>query len=135
MPAIDPFSAKNRELSEDEIDERLAHYDIPTDLPTFVQVSRFEPWKDPQGVIAAFREARKEVEATLVLLGNDATDDEDRNRQGHGNRLADRTEHPPPQLRLQLYAKHVFATVSAIRTNPATDTQKVESTSILPELQ
>ncbi len=60
MPAIDPFSAKNRELSEDEIDERLAHYDIPTDLPTVVQVSRFDPWKDPQGVIAGSgRRARR----------------------------------------------------------------------------
>jgi trehalose synthase len=75
MPAIDPFSATNRDLPDDEIDRRLAHYDIPTDLPIVVQVSRFDPWKDPQGVIAAFREARKEVDATLVLVGNVATDD------------------------------------------------------------
>ncbi|NIR52789.1 glycosyltransferase [candidate division KSB1 bacterium] len=75
MPAINPFNIKNQDLSESEMDERLAHYNIPTDLPLVVQVSRFDPWKDPQGVIEAFRLARKEVDATLVLLGNFATDD------------------------------------------------------------
>jgi trehalose synthase len=75
MPAINPFSIKNRQLSDAEMDERLAHYQIPTDLPLIVQVSRFDPWKDPQGVIEAFKRARKEVDATLVLLGNFATDD------------------------------------------------------------
>jgi trehalose synthase len=75
MPAIDPFSITNRQLTEDEIDERLAHYEIPTDLPLVVQISRFDRWKDPQGVIQAFHKARKEVDATLVLLGNVATDD------------------------------------------------------------
>ncbi len=75
MPAISPFSLKNRELSEDEIDERLNRYDIPTDLPLVVQISRFDRWKDPEGVIKAFKLARKEVDSTLVLLGNVATDD------------------------------------------------------------
>lgn len=75
MPAIDPFTRKNRQLSEKEIDERLGHYNIPTDLPLVVQISRFDRWKDPEGVIRAFKIARKEVDCTLVLLGNVATDD------------------------------------------------------------
>src|SRR6266513_2557286 len=75
MPAINPFNIKNRELSEKEIDERLAHYKIPTDLPLVVQISRFDPWKDPKGVVEAFKLASKEVDARLVLLGNFATDD------------------------------------------------------------
>jgi len=75
MPAIDPFSTTNKELSEEEIADRFAHYDIPTDLPLVVQVSRFDKWKDPQGVIDAFRLARKQVGCTLVLVGNVATDD------------------------------------------------------------
>src|SRR5437588_3601318 len=75
MPAINPFNIKNRELTDKEIDERLAHYHIPTDLPLVVQVSRFDPWKDPVGVLEAFKRARKEMDATLVLLGNFATDD------------------------------------------------------------
>src|SRR5205809_6538373 len=75
MPAINPFNIKNRELSDKEIDERLAHYKIPTDLPLVVQISRFDPWKDPKGVVEAFKLASKEVDARLVLLGNFATDD------------------------------------------------------------
>ena len=75
MPAIDPFSTTNRTLSDAEIAGRLDHYGIPTDLPLVVQVSRFDKWKDPQGVIEAFRIARKEIDATLVLVGNVATDD------------------------------------------------------------
>src|SRR5438876_2587527 len=75
MPAINPFNIKNGELSDKEIDERLAHYEIPTDLPLVTQISRFDPGKDPEGVVKAFKLARKEVKATLVLLGNFATDD------------------------------------------------------------
>ena len=75
MPAINPFSTTNKNLSEAEIDERLAHYNIPTDLPLVVQVSRFDKWKDPHGVIGAFKIARKQVDCTLVLVGNVATDD------------------------------------------------------------
>src|SRR5881396_946599 len=75
MPAINPFNIKNRKLSDKEIDERLAHYEIPTDLPLVIQISRFDPWKDPKGVVEAFKLASEEVDARLVLLGNFATDD------------------------------------------------------------
>lgn len=76
MPAINPFSIKNIELTEKEVNERLHHYKIPTDLPLVVQISRFDRFKDPEGVIKAFKIARKKgVKATLVLLGNVATDD------------------------------------------------------------
>ncbi|GHD52503.1 glycosyl transferase family 1 [Thalassobaculum fulvum] len=75
MPAINPFTTTNKDLSEAEIDDRLEHYGIPTDLPLVVQVSRFDKWKDPRGVIEAFRIARRQVDATLVLVGNVATDD------------------------------------------------------------
>ena len=75
MPAINPFSIKNRQLSDKDIEERLGHYNVSTDLPLVVQISRFDPWKDPEGVVEAFKLARKEVDARLVLLGNFATDD------------------------------------------------------------
>jgi trehalose synthase len=75
MPAINPFSTTNKELTDEEIDERLEHHHIPTDLPLVVQVSRFDRWKDPGGVIEAFRIASREVDCTLVLIGNVATDD------------------------------------------------------------
>jgi trehalose synthase len=62
-------------LTDDEIKERLDHYEIPTDLPLVVQLSRFDRWKDPEGVIAAYKLASREVACSLVLLGNVATDD------------------------------------------------------------
>src|SRR5215216_3617924 len=74
-PAIDPFSAKNRDLSDNEIHEFLRSYKIPTDRPLVTQISRFDRWKDPMGVIDAFRKARERVECTLVLVGNNASDD------------------------------------------------------------
>ncbi len=74
-PAINPFTIKNREFSDKEIKERLDYYQIPTDLPIITQISRFDKWKDPRGVIEAFELACKKVDARLVLLGNVATDD------------------------------------------------------------
>ncbi|MBD3234530.1 MAG: glycosyltransferase [candidate division Zixibacteria bacterium] len=74
-PAINPFSIKNKDLSEQEIDDRMEHYKIPTDLPIITQISRFDKWKDPEGVIEAYKLIKKEVDCTLVLLGNVATDD------------------------------------------------------------
>jgi trehalose synthase len=77
LPSLDPFSIKNRELSEAEMTDRLNYYKIPTDLPLVVQISRFDRWKDPEGVIQAFKIARKQVPCTLVMLGDIATDDPD----------------------------------------------------------
>jgi trehalose synthase len=74
-PAIDPFSAKNRELSDREIREFLRNHKIPTDRPLVTQISRFDAWKDPMGVIDAFRKAREQVDCRLVLVGNNASDD------------------------------------------------------------
>jgi trehalose synthase len=74
-PAVDPFSLLNRDLKESEIDERLERHGIPTDLPIVTQISRFDRWKDPVGVIDAFNLVRRRADATLVLLGNMAGDD------------------------------------------------------------
>jgi trehalose synthase len=67
-PAINPFSTTNKELTDEEIAERLAHYNIPTDLPLVVQVSRFDKWKDPRRVIDAFQIARKQIDCTRYWL-------------------------------------------------------------------
>jgi trehalose synthase len=74
-PAIDPFSAKNRTMTDAEARDCLAYYRVPMDRPLLAQVSRFDRWKDPMGVIEAYRKARDEVDCTLVLLGNNAVDD------------------------------------------------------------
>jgi trehalose synthase len=74
-PAIDPFSIVNRDLTHEQVEHRLDRYGIPTDLPLVVQISRFDRWKDPKGVVQAFQLARRVRDCTLVLLGNVANDD------------------------------------------------------------
>jgi trehalose synthase len=75
MPAINPFSTTNKRLSEAEIAERLDHYGIPTDFAARRPDFAFRQMEGSAGVIRTFNIARKEVDATLVLVGNVATDD------------------------------------------------------------
>jgi trehalose synthase len=75
MPAIDPFSATNRDMSRLESLNELRRYQIPLNLPLVVQVGRFDKWKDPQGVIDAFCAAASQAPARLILAGNTAADD------------------------------------------------------------
>jgi trehalose synthase len=74
-PAIDPFSTINRDMSSDEVNAKLAEYGIPQDKPLLVQVSRFDKWKDPVGVLDVFERVHKEIDCRLVMLGNMAGDD------------------------------------------------------------
>lgn len=74
-PSIDPLSDKNRELSDEEIDALLAPLDLPSRKPWVTQVSRFDRLKDPVGVIDAFKLARRQVDAHLVMAGGSADDD------------------------------------------------------------
>lgn len=74
-PSIDPLSDKNRELSEAEVSQVLDQLQIPRDKPILLQVSRFDRFKDPIGVIAAYRMVRKHNRCRLVLAGGSADDD------------------------------------------------------------
>ena len=74
-PAIDPLTDKNRPLQANEVDEVCRRLGVRRDVPLFVQVSRFDRFKDPVGVIHAFRALRRHREATLVLAGGSADDD------------------------------------------------------------
>ena len=75
-PAIDPLSPKNLDIADHTAEQILdwIGIDLPGRLVT--QVSRFDPWKDPLGVIAAYRLAREEIpELQLALVGSMALDD------------------------------------------------------------
>ena len=74
-PSIDPLSEKNCDLTDKEIAKTLDELGIPRDLPILTQISRFDRFKDPLGVIEAFRLVRENVEARLVLMGGGASDD------------------------------------------------------------
>jgi len=74
-PSIDPLSDKNRELTPEEIQAVLDRLGIERDKPIVLQVSRFDSFKDPVGVIQAFRMVRRHTPCKLVLAGGEATDD------------------------------------------------------------
>ena len=74
-PSIDPLSDKNRELSTEEIDGILMRLDIPRDKPILLQVSRFDHFKDPIGVIKVYRLVKKHCDCRLILAGGKAQDD------------------------------------------------------------
>jgi len=74
-PSIDPLSEKNQELLRQEIDSTLARFGINKELPILTQISRFDRFKDPIGVINAFKMLNSSVDAQLILAGGGATDD------------------------------------------------------------
>jgi trehalose synthase len=75
-PAIDPLSSKNRELPAYLSRETVAELGIDIARPLMLQVSRFDPWKDPLGVVEVWREARSAFgELQLALVGAMAGDD------------------------------------------------------------
>jgi len=75
-PAIDPLSPKNMALSADDARYITNQFGIDSDRPFVVQVSRFDPWKDPLGVIDVYRIVKEEIpEVQLVLIGSMAHDD------------------------------------------------------------
>jgi len=74
-PSIDPLSDKNRELTRAEVDATLERLGVPRDKPILLQVSRFDRFKDPIGVIDAYRLVKKHNDCRLVLAGGGADDD------------------------------------------------------------
>jgi trehalose synthase len=75
-PSIDPLSAKNQWIDPDTVYEILHRFGVQWTRPMVTQVSRFDPWKDPLGVIEAFRIVREEVpDLQLVMIGSMAHDD------------------------------------------------------------
>jgi trehalose synthase len=75
-PAIDPLSPKNMALSPEDAAFVCEQFGIDVDRPLMCQVSRFDPWKDPLGVIDAYRDVHEEMpEVQLALVGSMATDD------------------------------------------------------------
>ena len=97
-PASDPLSPKNLELPAATAREVLEWTGVHPERPLVTQVSRFDPWKDPLGVIAAYRLAREQVPGLqLVLAGSMALDDPEGWRIYR--QISDET-HADPKIRL-----------------------------------
>jgi trehalose synthase len=75
-PAIDPLTPKNMALSPEDASYIVDQFGIDVNRPLLTQVSRFDPWKDPLGVIDAYREVKRtHTEVQLALVGSMAHDD------------------------------------------------------------
>ena len=75
-PAIDPLSPKNRDVSEGERKAILSRFEFDPARPVISQVGRFDPWKDPLGVIDAYRLVKRSLpDVQLLMIGSMAKDD------------------------------------------------------------
>lgn len=74
-PAIDPLSAKNMHIPDKVIAKYLRKFNIPTDKPIITQISRFDRFKDQEGLIDIFRMVKEQIDCRLVLCGSMALDD------------------------------------------------------------
>lgn len=75
-PSIDPLSPKNIPLEKEDAKAIINKYGVDTQRPLISQVSRFDPWKDPLGVIDAYKIVKKELPSVqLALIGSMASDD------------------------------------------------------------
>jgi trehalose synthase len=74
-PAIDPLSDKNRPLTAEQVDAVLERHGIDPRRPILTQVSRFDRFKDPLGVIRTYKLVKETNDCQLVLAGGGASDD------------------------------------------------------------
>jgi trehalose synthase len=73
-PSIDPLSDKNCDLSASEVAQVIGHYHL-AGRPYLLQIARFDAFKDPVGVVRAFRTVREQLDCALVLASGSAEDD------------------------------------------------------------
>jgi len=75
-PTIDPLSPKNAQMPRQRAQEIVSGYEIDPSRPLITQVSRYDPWKDPLGVIDAYFMVKKQIPGVqLALVGSMASDD------------------------------------------------------------
>ncbi len=75
-PSIDPLADKNREVPESVTSDVLAKFGVNPEKPIITQVGRFDPWKDPVGVIDVYKLVKKEIpQVQLLLIAGMAYDD------------------------------------------------------------
>jgi trehalose synthase len=74
-PSIDPLSDKNKDLPDEDVEAVFTRFGLDPNRPMILQVSRFDRFKDPVGVIAAYRSAKAFLPLQLVLAGGGASDD------------------------------------------------------------
>jgi trehalose synthase len=75
-PSIDPLIAKNRDMSDQEAESLITKAGLDASKPIVTQISRFDIWKNPEGVIRMFKKVKEQVpDAQLAMIGEFASDD------------------------------------------------------------
>lgn len=74
-PSIDPLSIKNLDIDEETVHKYLDDAGIDPSRPIISQISRFDKWKDPAGVVEVYKRIIDEMDCQLVMIGSMATDD------------------------------------------------------------
>ncbi len=74
-PSIDPLSIKNMDLPKSTINKYIKRTGVDPKRPLISQISRFDKWKNTEGVLKVFDRIRKEMDCQLLLVGNTAMDD------------------------------------------------------------
>ena len=112
-PSIDPLSPKNCEISTKEIKSTLSKYSIPDNVPILTQVSRFDMFKDPIGVIKAFKTLTdNNIKAELILAGGGATDDPEGEKVLNAVRAAAANN---PHIHILLLPSDAHRTINALQ--------------------
>jgi len=111
-PSIDPLSEKNMDLSAQELEAVRSEFSLDPARPVLVQVSRFDKFKDPLGVIKAYRLVRKAMPLQLVLAGGGATDDPE--GQEVLEEVFNNAEHDP-DIHVHLLPANANRTVNALQ--------------------
>jgi trehalose synthase len=111
-PSIDPLSEKNAEMSPEEVAEVASRFDLDPERRVVLQVSRFDRFKDPVGVVRAFRLVRAHVPLQLVLAGGSASDDPEGEAMLQEVRAEVRDD---PDIRVLLLPPDAHRTINALQ--------------------
>lgn len=112
-PSIDPLAEKNIDLSESEIEAVYTQFGLDRYRPMLLQVSRFDRFKDPIGVIRAYQLTKKFLPSVqLVLAGGGATDDPEGEAVLHEVRVAAAEDH---DIHILLLAPDAHRTINALQ--------------------
>jgi trehalose synthase len=112
-PSIDPLSDKNVELSQDELDAVRTRFGISPEAPLIVQVSRFDRFKDPVGVIEAYHLVKAYLpNLQMILAGGGATDDPEGETVINEVRLAAGDD---PHIKILLLPPDAHRTINALQ--------------------
>lgn len=121
-PSIDPLGEKNIELSQEEIQATYEQFGIDLERPVILQVSRFDRFKDPVGVIQAYKLAKKFVPSLqLVLAGGGAQDDPE------GAMVLEEVRHAAegdPDIHVLFLPAHAHRTINALQRGATIVLQK-----------